>query len=66
MPHLKKLQFITDTRLTLTLDMNRSDAQMAWDYAAGILNGKLNSQHVPAKYGSTLTGDFSCKLPEFC
>lgn len=53
----KKLQFITDTRLTLTLDMNRSGAQMAWDYAANILRGKLNSQHVPAKYGSTPAGD---------
>lgn len=54
----KKLQFITDSRLTLTLDMDRSGVQLAWDYATSILNGKLDPSHVPAKYASTSVGDF--------
>lgn len=50
----KKLESIDNPNFTLNLDMNRSGAQMAWDYAVEHLNRKLDDSHVPAKYGSVV------------
>lgn len=55
----KNLQFITDPRLTLVLDMNRSGAQIAWDYVSNKLNGSLPSNHLPASLGTNPAGEVS-------
>ncbi len=49
----KQLQFVTDPRLTLNLDMNRSGAQMAWDYAADLVRTRgFLADFCPAKFGT--------------
>ncbi len=54
----KQLQFITDPRLTLHLDMDRSGAQMAWDFAMEKLAVILPITRVPAQFGTNPVGDF--------
>lgn len=62
----RPLTLISDPKFKLHLDLDRSGAQMAWDYAklhSSALEHSGDLEHTPAKYGTNPAGD--CELSQF-